>query len=110
MPVKPTMLACKAAGTYVEDAALATTSPLLRWANQECRTGSLREAVRRFAESQQERLDPDLVLVTQVDEDGLLCHIPSRQSDYESNHTFPVSVGFKLNPFTGEASLHPLVG
>ena len=104
MRAKPSKQALLVAGTFVEDEA-AGAAPVLQWARQEARAGSLREAVQRFAESQQERLDPDLVQVQGLDQDGLLCVIPSRQSDHESSHTFPVSVRFWLNPLTGRAKL-----
>jgi len=103
MPGKASDEARMAAGTHVPDRASEVTSPVLRWALKECRSGSLQMAVNAFAESQPEWLQPGLVLVEKIEDSRLVCRIPCRMADSESPHTFQSDVQFTLNPETGEA-------
>ena len=91
----------KMAGTFVQDSTPGT--PLLRWLQQECRTGSLSVYVRDFADAQSEPLDSSLVLVEGTNEHGLSCRIPCRMSDHESARVFEADVRFALDPSTGRA-------
>lgn len=99
-PTKASKLAQKVAGTLVEDAP-PPASALLRFFQQECRSGRFSQPVQAFARAQAEFLDPALVLVEAVSPDGLTCCIPSRQCDHESGGTFLVEVRFTLDPETG---------
>jgi hypothetical protein len=91
----------KIAGTFVQDSV--PTAPLLRWLQQECRTGSLAQHVKAFVDAQPEHLDRSLVLVEVVTDQGLSCRIPCRMSDHESVKSFDADVRFSLNPSTGQA-------
>jgi len=90
----------KIAGTFIQDSV--PTATILRWLQQECRTGSLSGYVRRFVDEQDEPLDHSLVLVEAVTEHGLSCRIPCRMGDHESARIFDVDVRFLLDPTTGE--------
>jgi hypothetical protein len=96
----------KVAGTLVEDQARAVLeqNAVLAWVQKECRSGSLRQVVDKFAEGQAEILDPALVLVETVKVDQIECCIPCRVADHESRSTFLQEVRFTLNPVTGQTT------
>lgn len=100
---QPSKDAQKCAGTYVEDVKR-TMPSVAEWLQIECRAGALKEAVVAFAGSQQEILNPHLVLVEKVGADTIECVIPCRLADHESRGTFASEVRFTLNPKTGEAT------
>lgn len=91
----------KLTGMYIADSLRPVTS-LTAWAQEECRTGSLRHLVERFAEAQDEPLDPSLLLVEKVDEKGILARIPCKVLDHESKHPFVAEVWLRINPLVRE--------
>lgn len=93
-------LARKAAGTFIEDVP-APGSPVLRWLQEECRTGRFKECVTKFAQGQDALLQPELVRVEFVTENGIICVIPGRHTDREDTHTYLVEVRCVLDPLTG---------
>jgi hypothetical protein len=94
-------IAKKAAGTFVPDD-IFTLPETLAWATQECRTGSLKEPVRKFCAVQEEILDQSVVIVESVATDCIHCRIPCRCSDHETAEAFDFDVRFVLDPKSGE--------
>ena len=90
-------------GTFIPDEP-PKKSGTVAWAQQECRSGRLMAAVKKFCEAQPEPLDYKKVLVDGVTTDELLCRIPTKLSDHENPSAFRVDVEFKLNPSTGKAT------
>lgn len=93
-------IAKKAAGTFVPDAIFKLPNSLA-WATEQCRTGSLKEPVRKFCEAQEEILDQSTVVAESVTADCIHCRIPCRCSDHESAGTFDFDVRFVLDPRSG---------
>jgi hypothetical protein len=89
----------KIIGTYIQDSKPGT--PVPAWLQDELRSGNLAQAVREFAEKQQEDLDPLLVQVERVTESVIYCRIPWSGYDRESRSPFRYDVEFELNPLTG---------
>ena len=94
-------LAKKLAGVYIADS-LRSLSPTVEWAQRECREGSLRPLLDRFAANQPEPLDMSLVLVEKIEGDGILARVPCKMRDRESPHPFETEVRLKINPLLRE--------
>ncbi|MGV0949207.1 MAG: hypothetical protein ACOYB3_00950 [Azonexus sp.] len=94
-------IARRITGTYVVDSRRPLSS-VTAWAQDECRNGSLRGLVEKFAEAQAEPLDVGLLLVEKVDGDGILARIPCKIVDHESLHPFQSEVWLKINPLVRE--------
>jgi hypothetical protein len=90
-------LAKKLIGTFILDNP-GVKPPTLAWAQEECRSGSLREVVEGFIKRQEEPLEADLVLVESVDTNGINCVIPCRMFDHEAPSAFAAEVRFRVNP------------
>ena len=88
-------------GTYILDSVRPLTS-LNAWVQGECRSGSLRGLVGRFASAQEELLDADLLLVESVESEGIMARIPCKIRDHESTHPFMSEVWLKINPLVRE--------
>lgn len=97
----PSPVAKKLTGTYIADNLRPLTS-LAAWAQEECRSGSLRVLVERFAQTQAEPLDVGLLLVERVDDKGILARIPCKILDHESDHPFAAEVWLRINPLVRE--------
>ena len=97
----PSIIAKKAAGTYIADS-VGSLPTVLAWLTQQCRQGVLSSQVNRFCEAQQEMLEPALLIVESIDSECIQCKIPCRCYDHESAGTFAVDIRFALNPQTGE--------
>ena len=77
-------------------------SPVLRWLQEEVRSGPLAKSVERFVSTVPESVDPQRVQVTAVYPDRLDCRIPYAVIDHESPHPFRTEITFSLNPLTGQ--------
>src|SRR3546814_3363861 len=101
----PSKVARLCAGTYIEDSqGKAKANPVYAWVQNECRSGSLRQAVDEFVQKQQEIVDPSLLLVESIEPDSIVCSIPCRVYDHESTGTFLSEIKFTLNPATGHSA------
>lgn len=94
-------LAKRLSGTYITEAFRPITS-LAWWVQEECRTGSLRGLIERFAASQPEPLDVEALLVEKVESTGILAKIPCKLVDHESPHAFQAEVWLRINPLLRE--------
>jgi hypothetical protein len=92
----------RVAGTYIADETTAKP-PLMAWLQEQCRSGSLSVYIKKFTEAQEERLDPALVIVESVNENGVACRIPCAVADHEDTRTFRLDVRFTLDPVSGQA-------
>lgn len=101
----PSNTAKKAAGTYIEDS-LWNLPTVKAWLTRECRDGGLSWFVRRFCESQSEKLEQSLVVVETVMDECIQCRIPCRCFDHEAAEPFDLDVRFDLNPQTGACRRH----
>lgn len=97
-------IAKKVAGTYVTDSAVPSGSNVIAWLTRECRSGQLKEHIKRFCREQAELLDPALVVVETVSGERIHCKIPCRAYDHESTSTFLSEVKFVLDPASGDTS------
>lgn len=91
----------KIAGVYIADS-LRLLPPTVEWAQKECREGTLRPLLDRFAASQAEPLDMSLLLVERIEGDGILARVPCKMRDRESTHPFETEVWLKINPLLRE--------
>lgn len=98
----PSPVAKRIVGTYILDAQRPLTS-LSAWAQNECRSGSLRGVVESFVAEQEEPLDVGLLLIERVESDGILARIPYKLKDHESPHPFMSEVWLKINPLVRQA-------
>lgn len=89
----------QAAGTYVPDRS-DRLEPLYAYLTEDCRSGYLSEAVRKFCTQQPEILDPEAVIVETLSPDSIRCVIPCRCYDHESDGTFEHAVQFSIHPIT----------
>lgn len=89
------------AGTYISDSKH-KRPPIVAWLEFHCRSGTLKNTVRKFAALQEEPCEPDKVVVELVEADGITCRLPAVAFDHESTHPFRADVTFKINPLTGE--------
>jgi hypothetical protein len=94
-------LAKRLAGVYIADSARPLPSTVA-WAQDECRSGSLRSLLDRFAARQPEPLDMSLILVEKIEGDGILAKVPCKMRDRESTHPFATEVWLKINPLLRE--------
>ena len=94
-------LAQRLAGVYIADSQRPLPSTTA-WAQEECRTGSLRSLLDRFAVKQPEPLDMSLILVEKIEGDGILARVPCKMRDRESIHPFHTEVWLKINPLLRE--------
>ena len=90
-------LAKKLVGVYIADS-IRDLPPTIAWAQEECRTGSLRSLLDRFAARQPEPLDMSLILVEKIEGDGILAKVPCKMRDRESTHPFVTEVRLRINP------------
>ena len=97
----PSPLVKRMSGMYIADSIKPLPS-VSAWAQEECRNGSLRILIERFAMSQPESIDPSLALIEKVDADGILLRIPCKTMDHESTHPFASEVWMKINPLVRE--------
>ena len=97
----PSPLVKRLVGVYIADSARPLSSTVA-WAQEECRTGSLRPLLDRFAARQPEPLDMSLVLVEKIEGDGILARVPCKMRDRESTHPFETEVLLRINPLLRE--------
>ncbi len=97
----PSPVAKRITGTYIVDSLRPITS-IKAWAQEECRNGSLRKLIEKFAESREEPLDVSLLLVEEVTESRILARIPFKTVDHESRHPFLSEVWLEINPLLRE--------
>lgn len=74
--------------------------PTFRWLQEECRTGTFKNALMEFSASQDERLQPLLARVESVTDHGIICVIPGKHIDHESKHPYDVEVRCSIDPLT----------
>jgi len=86
-------------GTFIEDKKPA--APTLAWMQEELRTGRLRASLKRFAQAQEEILDPNLVQVDRLTDSAVYGRLPCSVCDRENRSPFRYDVEFELNPLTG---------
>lgn len=91
----------KLAGTHITESARPVSS-MMAWAQDECRTGSLRGLIERFARAQVEPLDVSVLTVEEVTGRGILAKIPFKTVDHESKHPFLGEVWLRINPLLRE--------
>jgi hypothetical protein len=89
-------IAKKLVGTFIQDNP-GVKPPLLMWAQEECRKGSLRGLIDEFVKAQAEPLEAGLVLVERVDQQGIDCVIPCRVFDHEAPSAFSAEVRLRIN-------------
>ncbi len=88
-------------GTYLPEEE-ARAPLLLAWVQEELRLPHHQRVLERFAASQPEPLQPELVRVDEIHLDGMVCRIPCYVTDHESPHPFRSDVVFDYNPMSGE--------
>lgn len=84
--------------SYVPDA------PILKYLQEECRTGKLAPFVKIYAGTLEMKVAPEMVVVESIVKGSLGCRLPAVALDGESKTPYRADAYFTLDPLTGVCS------